>query len=221
MSSVTAAIRARPGTDEPVLVSPTLLRTLPWLAAALSGLGLVLVLPPLGIPLGLLGLTVLVHLLHGETRPVRALLLGWLFGLAYFVGGLYWVAIAFFVYAEAYGWLAGPGVLGLSALLGLTVGLAAWITALARWRSLEARALAFAAAWTGAELVRGTTIQFPWNPIAIAWTTSDLTLQGIAWFGTYGLSLVTVAAVGLLARCLEPGGRRWTGLVAPAVLVAA
>src|SRR5919199_4339281 len=144
MWGVRAAIRACRGTDEPVLVSPTLLRAHPWLAAALSGLGLVLVLPPLGIPLGLLGLTVLVHLLHGETRPGRALLLGWLFCLAYFVGGLYWVAIAFFVDAEAYGWLAVPGVLSLSALLGFTVGLAAWSTALVRWRSVEARALAFA-----------------------------------------------------------------------------
>jgi apolipoprotein N-acyltransferase len=222
MSSITAAIRARPEMDELAHVAPTLLRAHPWLAAAIGGLGLVLVLPPVGVPLGLLGLTILVHLLHGETRPGRALLLGWLFGLAYFVGGLYWVAIAFFVDAEAYGWLAVPAVLGLSALLGLTVGLAAWVTALPRWRSLEARALAFAAACTGAELVRaGTIIQFPWNPIAIAWTTSDVTLQGVAWLGTYGLSLVTVAAAGLLARCLEPGGRRWTGLVAPAVLVAA
>ncbi|MFL5957320.1 MAG: apolipoprotein N-acyltransferase, partial [Solirubrobacterales bacterium] len=106
-------------------MTPTLLRAHPWLAAALGGLGLVLVLPPVGVPLGLLGLTVLVHLLHGETRPGRALLLGWLFGLAYFVGSLYWVAIAFFVDAEAYGWLAVPAVLGLSAVLGLTVGLAA------------------------------------------------------------------------------------------------
>src|SRR3954452_717516 len=222
MSSVTATIRARPGTDELALGAPTLLRAHAWLAAALGGLGLVLVLPPVGVPLGLLGLTVLVHLLHGETRPGRALLLGWLFGLAYFVGGLYWVAIAFFVDAEAYGWLAVPAVLGLSALLGLTVGLAAWVTALLRWRSLEARALAFAAAWTGAELVRsGTIVQFPWNPIALAWTKSDLTLQGVAWLGTYGLGLVTVAAAGLLARCLEPGARRWTGLVAPFLLVAA
>src|SRR4051794_3641396 len=222
MSSVTAAIGARPETDEPALAAPTLLRAHPWLAAALGGLGLVLVLPPVGVPLGLLGITVLVHLLHGEARPGRALLLGWLFGLAYFVGGLYWVAIAFFVDAEAYGWLAVPAVLGLSAVLGLTVGLAAWVTALLRWRSLAARALAFAAAWAGAELVRaGTIVQFPWNPIALAWTTSDLTLQGVAWLGTYGLGLVTVAAAGLLARCLEPGARRWTGLVAPVLLVAA
>lgn len=222
MSSITAAIRARPGTGEPAFATLTLLRAHPWLAATLGGLGLVLALPPVGVPLGLLGLTVLVHLLHGEVRPRRGLLLGWLFGTAYFAAGLYWIAIAFFVDAEAYGWLAVPAVLGLSALLGLTVGLAAWIAALLRWRSLEARALAFAAAWTVAELVRaGTIIQFPWNPIAIAWTTSDLTLQGVAWLGSYGLGLVTVAAAGLTARCLEPGRRRWTGLVAPVVLVAA
>ena len=222
MSSLTAAIRARPETDEPALAAPTLLRAHPWLAAASVGSA------SCSCCRRSVSRSACSASRSSSTcctaRPgrARALLLGWLFGLAYFVGGLYWVAIAFFVDAEAYGWLAVPAVLGLSALLGLTVGLAAWVTALLRWRSLEARALAFAAAWTGAELVRaGTIVQFPWNPIALAWTTSDLTLQGVAWLGTYGLGLVTVAAAGLLARCLEPGARRWTGLVAPVLLVAA
>jgi apolipoprotein N-acyltransferase len=214
----TAAVLSRGAV--PVAVG-SLLRARPFAAAALGGLALALATPPVHFLPGLLSFAVLLHLLHAEPNPRRAFALGWTFGFAFCTAGLYWIAIAFFTDAERHGWLAVPAVLGLCALLASTIGVAAWAVALVRWRSLEARALAFAAAWVLAELARaGTIVQFPWNPVAIAWTATDATMQGVAWLGTYGLSLATVAAFGMAARWLEPGGgrARWAGLAPAAAL---
>ena len=61
-------------------------------------------------------------------------------------------------------------------------------------------------AWTVAEPVRGGLgLQFPWNPIASVWAVSDATLQTVAFTGTYGLSLLTVAAAGLTAPLFMAG----------------
>jgi apolipoprotein N-acyltransferase len=191
-----------------VLPLGTRLRAYPKLTAAAAGLLLVSALPPVHFVPGLFGFALLLHLLHGESSGTRSFVLAWLFSFTFFTGGLYWIAIAFFIDAERFGLLAVPAVLGLCALLAATAALGAWATALLRWRSLEARALAFAVAWTVGEMVRADTfIDFLWNPVAIVWTVTDATMQGVAWFGTYGLSLVTVVAAGMLARLLEPRHR--------------
>ena len=116
-----------------------------------------------------------------------------------------------------------PAVLGLALFLALTVGLAAALVSLRRWRSVEARALAFAVAWTLAEPLRGGLgLQFPWNPIAVVWAISDATLQTVAFFGTYGLSMLTVAAAGLTAPLFltGPHARRAPLLGASALVLA-
>lgn len=203
-----------------VTVPATRLRARPWLTAAGGGLLVVLALPPIHLVPGVLGFALLLHLLHGEPGRRRSFALAWLFSFAFFVAGLYWIGIAFFTDAERFGLLAVPAVLALCALLAATAAIGAWAVALVRWRSIEARALAFAAAWTVGEAVRADTfIDFLWNPVAIVWTASDATMQGVAWLGTYGLSLVTVAAAGMLARFLEPGPRRGLLALAPAAVL--
>ncbi|MGE3741821.1 MAG: apolipoprotein N-acyltransferase, partial [Geminicoccaceae bacterium] len=154
----------------------------------------------------LLGFGVLIALLHRDAPgPRAAFVRGTAFGFGFFLAGLYWVGIAFFADAQRFGLYAVPAVLGLALFLALTVGLAAALVSLRRWRSVEARALAFAVAWTLAEPLRGGLgLQFPWNPIAVVWAVSDATLQATAFLGTYGLSLVTVAAAGLTAPLFLP-----------------
>lgn len=196
----------------------------PALALFLAGLLTATALPPVHFYPGLLGIGLLLARLHEAPRFWPAFVRATLFGFGFQLAGLYWVGIAFFVDAERFGALAVPAVLLLCLGLGGTIGLAAAVTALRRWRHVEARTLAFAVAWTVAELVRGRLgLQFPWNPIAVVWAGSDLTLQAVAYTGTYGLSLLTVAAVGLTARFFRPGhtGRPWTAFAAPAVLVVA
>ena len=112
-------------------------------------------------------------------------------------------------------------MLGLALFLALTVGLAAALVALRRWRSPAAQALAFAVAWTLAEPLRGGLgLQFPWNPIASVWAVSDASLQTVAFTGTYGLSLLTVAAAGLTAPLFMTGPIQRRAAVAVPVLFA-
>jgi apolipoprotein N-acyltransferase len=202
----------------------TWLERRPVPAALLAGVIVAAALPPVYFLPALLGFGVLVALLHqGAPGPRVAFLRGTAFGFGFFLAGLYWVGIAFFADAERFGLYAVPAVLGLALFLALTVGLAAALVSLRRWRSVEARALAFAVAWTLAEPLRGGLgLQFPWNPIASVWAVTDTTLQSVAFLGTYGLSLVTVAAAGLTAPLFLPGRLRWRApCVAASALVLA
>ena len=85
----------------------------------------------------------------------------------------------------------------LAALVALPLGL----MGLRRWRSPWAATLAFAGLWCLGELVRGRWgVQFPWNPLSLALTAHDTTLQAIALVGTTGMSFVLAwlaALVGL------------------------
>jgi apolipoprotein N-acyltransferase len=193
----------------------------PLLAALGAGMLVATALPPVHFLPGLLGFGLFVATAWRDAaRPLAAFRRGTAFGLGFFLVGLYWVGIAFFVDAERFGLLAVPAVLLLCLGLGLTVGAAAAVTALRHWRQVEAQALAFAAAWTIAEPLRGGLgLQFPWNPIASVWSVSDITLQAVAYAGTYGLSLLTVAAACLTAPLFlaRPAGRR-LAIAAPVLL---
>jgi apolipoprotein N-acyltransferase len=179
----------------------------PTFVSFLAGVAAAAALPPLYLLPGLAGFGVLLALLHqGSPGPLPAFQRGTAFGFGFFLTGLYWVGIAFFADAERFGIYAVPAVLGLALFLALSVGLAAALVALRRWRSVTARTLAFAIAWTLAEPVRGAWgLQFPWNPVALVWAASDATLQAVALVGTYGLSLLTVAAAGLTAPLFLAG----------------
>lgn len=179
-------------------------------------------LPPVHFYPGLAGFGLFLALsLRPAAGPLQAFRRGTAFGMGFFLVGLYWVGIAFFADAEQFGAYAVPAVLMLCLILALTKGIAAALVAARPWRRLEAMALAFAVAWTGAELVRDLGFQFPWNPIAVVWAGTDLTLQAVAWVGTYGLSLLTVAAAGWTAT-LRPDGllSRPASWLVPAVGVA-
>ncbi len=63
--------------------------------------------------------------------------------------------------------------------------------------------LAFAGAWVGAELLRGWLFTgFPWNLLGSAWAFDAWPLQGAAFVGVHGLSLLTalLALAPLLGR---------------------
>lgn len=195
----------------------------PTLAALLAGGITATALPPVYFLPGLLGFGVLVAVLWNTgPRPLAAFVRATAFGFGYFLPGIYWVGIAFFVDPDQFGIYAVPAVLLLALILGLTVGLAAVPLALRRWRRIEALALALALTWTLAEPLRGAWgLQFPWNPVAVVWTVSDATLQVVAMVGTYGLSLLTVAAAGASAALLLPSPpRRWPALAVPLAFAA-
>jgi apolipoprotein N-acyltransferase len=192
-------------------------------AALVLGALAALTLPPFHLYPLLLAFAGLLDLLRQAERRGAAFVLGWCFGFAHFLVGLYWIGIAFFTDAERFGALAAPAVLLLCAYLACYPALAAWLTVLHRWRSPMASALVLALAWTAGEIARGILFGgFPWNLIGYAFAQSTAISQLAALTGIHGLSLLAVALGALPVVWLEPGERaRWQPLAAGGLILVA
>ncbi|HVB15358.1 MAG TPA: apolipoprotein N-acyltransferase [Stellaceae bacterium] len=209
-----AVLRAHPGAR-----TETLLCRLAQELAALSGwrryglallLGILLAgaLPPFDLsPLVFLVFPGLLWLDEGSAGPWASARLGYVFGLGFFVAGLYWVAAALFVDIDRFWWALPFAVLGLPAALAFYPAAALGLTGVAASRlrlSAGARVCLFAVAWSAAEWARGHFLTgLPWNLVGYAWSGafpgSLAMLQSVAWVGIYGLSFITVLAAALLA----------------------
>jgi apolipoprotein N-acyltransferase len=193
------------------------------LAALAAGLLLAAALPPIGFLPGVLGFAVLALLVHRCAGAWQAAAAGFAFGYAYFLAGLYWVAIAFYTDAERFGALAVPAVLLLAAACALFPTMAVVAARRLARGSLLALVLLLPVTWTLAEQLRGDWgAGFPWNPAALVWAAADPWLQPAAWLGTPGLSLLAVLGGALPALALAPTRRlRLAGPVAAALLLVA
>ena len=185
------------------------------LLALVLGITAVGALPPLHIwPLLIPAFSGLFWLTEAAGRPRRAFAAGWWFGFGYFVAGLYWVANAFLVEPEQFGWLAPIAVLGLAALLALFTGAGSFLARLSGVRGIGA-VLVFAASWTGLEWVRSWALTgFPWNMIGTTWVFSESMVQGTALVGTLGLSLFTILAAAMPAALADPEVKPRDGIAA-------
>lgn len=157
-------------------------------------------------------------------RPLgHAFILGWLTGVVYFGGTLYWVTQVMTVY----GGLATPVALFaailLTAYLSLFVGFAAWATGYGA-RRLGARALLmFPAAWAAGELGRTYVWSgFPWVLLGTSQVRVLPIVQTASLVGVYGLSML-IAAVSAAAAyaCVARTSRRYVPLAATVLLVIA
>jgi len=198
-----------------------------YAAALVLGFASALALPPFYVvPLLWPGLVGLCLLTITAASWRQAALVGWLFGVGWFAFGLYWIANAFLVDAERYGFLAPVAV------VGMAVGMAIYpaLAAVALWQFMKRYHLpawgvvtAFASLWTLAEWLRGWLLTgFPWNPLSSVWVFSGEMLQGAALLGALGLSFVTAlvftAPVLLFSPSLERRRARALVLVASALL---
>jgi apolipoprotein N-acyltransferase len=163
-------------------------------------------LPPVDLtPLLFVAFPGLLWLDEGSSSPWASFRLGYVFGLGFFLSGLYWIAAALFVDIANFWWLVPVAAAGLPAAFALYIGFALLATHLAVRRlrlTGAARVFAFAVAWAGAEWVRGHAFTgLPWNLIGYAWSGgfpgAILMLQSVAWVGIYGLSFLTVLAASM------------------------
>jgi len=171
------------------------------LGAAFTG-----AMPPLHLlPLILLAATGLCWLLDG-TRGWRARFATvWWFGFAHYMTGLYWIGEAFFVDAERYAWLVAFPVVVLPAIIAL---IPATGFALVPWSRVAplGRPLLLACVWIGIDWLRAYgLLGFPWNPAGMIWDASLPMLQGVAFLGIFGVSLLTLCLAALPALLAQPG----------------
>lgn len=193
----------------------------------LLGAATVAAFPPIyALPVLVLGFTGLQLAVRESRSVLGALSSGWAFGFGYFLAGLYWIGNDPVGDATRSGWMAVLSVIGPSALLAVFPAIAALAARLlARFGIGELASLAIA--WTAAEWLRGSVpIGLPWNLLGYVWTVSDQTVQGAAFVGIYGLSLVTVLAAAAPAEVWRAGTvpcgfRRWLPISLTVLLPAA
>jgi apolipoprotein N-acyltransferase len=181
-------------------------------AAAVLGVLLAGAQAPLSLwPLGLLALIAVQLLAEGgpSSGPGRSrrhvFFTLYVFAYGYFVAGLYWIGIAFFVDAERFAILLPLPVLGLPLLLAVFPAGGAWLGYLAGGRSMPWRYLLLPCGWLLGEWLRGWVLTgFPWNLVGYVWAASPFTMQPAAWIGTHGLGLATMLACSGLALAVAP-----------------
>jgi apolipoprotein N-acyltransferase len=165
-------------------------------------------LPPIDLtPLIFIAFPGLLWLDEGSASIWASARLGYVFGLGFFVAGLYWIAAALFVDIGNFWWALPFAVLGLPALMAFWPAAALLVTAFGSSRlrlSPDLRICLFAVAWCAAEWGRGHALTgLPWNLVGYAWSGGFpgalLVLQSVAWIGIYGLSFGTVLAAALPA----------------------
>nr|WP_270935475.1 apolipoprotein N-acyltransferase [Roseomonas sp. MO-31] len=181
-----------------------------WRALTLAfALGAIaaLALPPVHIvPVLLVSLPALFVMATAAPSARRAAWVGLAWGWGFHVAGLHWLTNAILTEVERFWWLVPIAVPALALPLGAFTVLPALAARLAPpgWP----RVLAFAAAWTAAEMLRGVLFTgFPWNLLGTVWAFGALPIQAAAWIGVHGLTLATV----LLALAPLAGLRGWLG----------
>ena len=187
---------------------PGLAATTGWKVRGLAAtLGLIagLGFAPLNlVPAFMVGLVGLIWLTVEAPTRRSAFVVGWWWGFGHFAANSYWIAESFLIDASRFGWMIPFVIGGLAAYLALFPGLAALALRSAP-RPLSFAGLAvFAAAWTVAEWLRGDLLTgYPWDLAAYIWSGSDAMMQSVALWGSWGLSFVTVFALGLPALLLR------------------
>lgn len=169
--------------------------------------------------LGPLSLAAMMLLLRQATARQAGLAM-WLFGIAHFSSGLYWIWISTHVHGGAPAWLSVLLIAGLSAYLSLYAAFAVFLAQ--RIANFTLRSLI---AWPGlilaGELLRGWVFTgFPW--LSWGYPLLDTPWDNLAALGgVHMLSFMVVLAAGLLALMVDSLVRKKFSpvLLLPAVFI--
>jgi len=195
------------------------------LAAISSGIILVLSFAPFGLwPLAFVAFVPLLISLEGQ-RGRRPFLLGYITGLVFFLGAVYWVVYSMHYYGGLSFVESLPVLLLLSAYLAIYFGFFALLSRLSPASSLGAL-LYLPALWVSLEYLRGHLFTgFPWVLSGYAPAHNIIIIQVADITGVYGLGflimIVNVALYLFIVAGLKGLPRPLGSLVAVAALLAA
>ena len=170
--------------------------------AALLGILAATGMPPLTlVPLLLASIAGLLLVVDRTPHWRVAAVAGFIFGIGYFIAGLYWITEAIMVMADAFWWAIPIAVPLLSAVLALFIAAPCAVARLAvpGWPRLAV----LAGGWTLGDLARQFVLSgFPWNLPGSTWEMPGpaglVFIQPAAWIGVHGLTLLTILLAGSL-----------------------
>jgi apolipoprotein N-acyltransferase len=221
--SAVGPARALPRDGSAVALPVTLSLALSTAAGAASAAAL----PPYGLwPVLFVTIPTLVAGLDAVSQRGRAVvkrgfLAGFLFGSGYFLISLMWIANAFLVEADLYGWMIPFALAGLSAYLAVYWGLATMVTVMTTRPGLPRIAM-LAASLALADWLRGHLLSgFPWNTPGYVTAGLPGLAQSAAVVGIYGLSFLVLLCAGLPALAFARPRRGELAVAAVLLAIAA
>src|SRR5574344_212871 len=164
-------------------------------SAIILGLLLALALPPLYFYFGaVVAFSGLIWLIGKMKNYKQVCALGYMFGAGYFGAGLYWIANAVLVDVAHLGWLYPLIIITNALFFGLFVIVPVVLAKTKFAYNIWAKIAVFSVSWViVVEWFRGFFLTgFPWNPVSSILAFSPIMLQSLAWWGTYGLSLIVI-----------------------------
>ena len=144
-------------------------------------------------------LAVLIVLWRRAPGRRAAALIGFSFGLGYFLSGVSWVYISLHDFGAMPALLAGTLTLLLCAYMALYPAFTGWLYYALGPRSALATLAALPALWTLADWLRGWLFTgFPWIALGYSQVPASPLAGYVPVLGVYGASLATVVSAGLL-----------------------
>jgi apolipoprotein N-acyltransferase len=161
----------------------------------------------------------------GRRDLAAAAVVGWFWGLGFFLCGLWWLGAAFLVEPNKWAWALPLGTVALPAALALfpAVGFA-----LARllWSPGPGRILALSTGLGASEWFRGHVLSgFPWNTYGMALGGHPWLAQFAAVAGVQGLTIVVIAICAspatIVDQAIHPNRpfQRWAAMLAAGVVL--
>jgi apolipoprotein N-acyltransferase len=167
----------------------------PLLAAVLSGVLLSLAYPPVSIgPLAFVALVPLVATLYRSPRGSSMLFrVGYLFGVAFFLSHLWWVAHLSSDSSITMPWLMVPAVIALVAYLAVYPALFCLLLGVLGRNRPFLFVLLGPALWMILEWLRSSgELGFPWAALGYSLARHPIWIQGAAFFGVAGVGALIV-----------------------------
>lgn len=181
--------------------------------AVISGLMLVAAHPPVGVGLIAWLAFVPLFLAIDGAGAGKAALLGFISGLVFYLGDVYWVVNSMYFYGHVPLWIGVPVMALLAAFLAVYTGAFAWLLASSGGARPLVRLFLIPALWVSFEYLRANLFTgFPWS--LLGYTQFNLThiIQIADITGVYGLSylvmMLNVAAYQWVTSAASKGGRK-------------
>ena len=177
---------------------------------------------PFGIfPLAVLCPGMLFLLLDLAPTPAKCFKIGFSFGFAGFLGGLYWLYISLHTFGHAPLFVAIPLMLGTVAIMASYLGMLGWIYG--KWFKHNGGALRYLvilpAAWVLLDWLRGWLASgFPW--LSLGYSQTDTVLGGLAPIvGVFGITYLVVLIAGSIVFALRQPRYGWLSLLVIVVIM--
>ena len=168
-------------------------KSLIYLYSFFFGISLVAAFPPFNFWILLFPSITFVFLksYYAESNK-DAFLVGWFFGLSFFMFGLYWIFNSFLIRSGIYVFLLPLCLFSFSFFLAIFIGSVTFLNYKFK-TNLIYNIIFFSIFWTFSEILRGHLLTgFPWNLIAHTFSEYDYIIQICSIFGVYGLTFFII-----------------------------